>query len=676
MRSFTLYLRLALQAMRNNRKFYLPYFLALAGNVAAMYIMSALVNDPGMMNITPSHKNGYMYVQAFMTVGIGIAVLFSAIFIFYINGFLMRQRKKELGLYNILGMGKGNIALVLLFETLGVAGFGIGGGLLAGILFHKLATLFLYQMLGLNVPFGFAISGKGMAETALIFAVLLGGTLLWNLMKVRLSRPVELLRSASEGEREPKIKWFTTLLGVITLGSGYWLAIRASNGVEAMELYFIAVGLVIIGTYCLFSAVSIFILKTLQRNKRFYYQTGHFIGVSGMLYRMRRNATGLGNICILCTMVMVMISGTLSLYLGTEQIVHDQYPADINVIVSGGTSDFNPDTMLAVQQNFIQSQGYAITSTQTCTELSFGAGCLSDGSYTTDRFMEGSRGVVLFTAVTESYYTATAGETLNLQPDQVAAYGVDGDSLTIHWIVPEQGTTTFSIAKHLSRNPRPSPNMVELVTVVVRDEHVLEELYASQKAAYGDNASEILWYAYFDIDAPEEAIAQLRDTYANASENADFFAGTGTWASCRWELQAEGAADVYSMAGGFLFLGIILGIVFLMATVLILYYKQISEGYEDKARFEILQKVGLSREEVRSSLRGQILTVFFLPIAVAAVHIAFDFNMVVKLLTLFYLQDITITALCTAGTVLAFFVVYGIVYFLTARIYYRIVERA
>ena len=682
----SLYPRLAGQSLVNNRRFFVPYILALMGNAAAFYIMSALVNDPGVKDMVPGRANAYMYVESFMAIGMVVALIFSLIFVLYINSFLMKQRKKELGLYNILGMGKGHIAVVLFFETVYVGLAGIGGGLLAGILLHKLVTLLLYRMLSFSVPFGFSISWTAMGRTAGAFAALLALTLLENLAKVRASKPIELLRGGDVGEREPKTRWLLTLLGILTLGGGYYIAVKTSNGAEAIAMYFVAVILVIIGTYCLFTAVSIFILKALRANKKFYYQTRHFIGVSGMLYRMKQNAVGLANICILCTMVMVMVSGTLSLYLGTGDMIDQRYPGDINIHLrygadpEAGEVPFDSAAMLALQTGFVESRGLTVTGARTCRELGFGAGLLSDGSYTTDRFAEGVQGsVVSITCVTEDYYRAATGESLNLAADEVAVYGMAGDELAVRWMVPDVGTelgvSTYRVVRHLEKNPRFSPMITQMVTVVVRDDAVLEDLYRNQKAAYGASTSDLMWYLYLDVDATEEELADLEQAYWSASSQAAFYDGTGSWQSCSWELRAAGERDGYAMAGGFLFLGIFLGFIFLMATVLIIYYKQISEGYEDKNRFEIMQKVGLSRGEVRSSIRSQILMVFFLPILVASIHILFDFNMVEKLLTLFYIQNSTITALCTLGTVLVFFAAYGAVYMLTARVYYKIVER-
>ena len=672
-----LYPRLAWQNIKGDRRFFAPYFLALLGNVAAFYIMTALAVDPGM-----SQLHGAMYVQSFCFMGMFIAAVFSAVFLLYVNGFLMKQRKKALGLYNILGMGKSHIAAVLFFETLFVGGAGIVCGLLTGLLFHKLVTLALYKLLRFAVPFGFAISWDAMARTAILFGVLIGLTLLSNLNKVRVSKPIELLYGGQVGEREPRTKWFMTLLGVLTLGAGYYIALRTTNGMEAIAFYFVAVFLVIIGTYCLFTAVSIFVLKALRRNKRFYYKTSHFIGVSGMLYRMKQNAVGLANICILSTMVMVMVSGTLSLYLGTQDIVNRQAPSDLTVLVRYDPDEaepFDPAAMLRFQEGFIQDQGYSVSEDLIYSSFTFTVGRLPDGSYTTENDL-----VTLGTAITtiqvltQDAYAAATGVSLGLEAGEVA-FGGEEDVLTIHWGALEGegslGRSDLTVAQHLEESLSADAAVSDTSTLVVADTAALMELYENQKEAYGEDSSWMEWQASFSVDATDEELRAVQQAYNQYVRDDAVFAGTGKWWSCGWTLRCDVEADAYGLAGGFLFLGIFLGTIFLMATVLIIYYKQISEGYEDKARFEIMQKVGLSREEVRASIRSQVLMVFFLPIAVAAIHILFDFNMVEKLLTLFQVYNTTLTALCTLGTVLVFFLVYGAVYLLTARTYYKIVER-
>ena len=671
-----LYPRLAWQNIKGDRRFFAPYFLALLGNVAAFYIMTALAVDPGM-----SQLHGAMYVQSFCFMGMFIAAVFSAVFLLYVNGFLMKQRKKALGLYNILGMGKSHIAAVLFFETLFVGGAGIVCGLLTGLLFHKLVTLALYKLLRFAVPFGFAISWDAMARTAILFGVLIGLTLLSNLNKVRVSKPIELLYGGQVGEREPRTKWFMTLLGVLTLGAGYYIALRTTNGMEAIAFYFVAVFLVIIGTYCLFTAVSIFVLKALRRNKRFYYKTSHFIGVSGMLYRMKQNAVGLANICILSTMVMVMISGTLSLWLGTEEISRRLYPSDLQIRVQYDLDEeapFDPAALLSDAEGYINGEGVAVTGERTMTTVSFGVGLDREGVFHTNTMADGIISVYSVDVLTAAAYADLTGENVSLRPDEVMVYGTDRGALEFRWDDRETGeenypATDFQVVRTFRDSPWFTPQISNQLCLIVADESVLTELYQAQRAAYGAGEASLMeWYAYLDLDCSDEEALRLSDDYWEGDPE-DY--GGGRWLHMSWTASGQGRANLYGLAGGFLFLGLFLGFIFLMATVLIIYYKQISEGYEDKRRFEIMQKVGLSREEVRAAIRGQVLMVFFLPILVAAVHIAFDFNMVEKLLTLFYLHDTALTALCTLGTLLVFFLVYGVVYLLTARTYYKIVER-
>ena len=676
----SLYPRLAAQSLKLNRRFFVPYILSLMGNVAAFYIMSALVNDPGVQDMTPGRTNGYYYVQMMMSMGMFVAFVFSVIFVFYINGFLMKQRKRELGLYNILGMGKNHIAALMLLEGLYVGVIGIAGGLAVGMLLHKLVTLLLYRALDFGVPLGFYISWKGLTETAILFAGLIAATVLVNLVKIQVSRPIELLRGGNVGEREPKTRWLMTLLGILTLGGGYFIAVRTSSGVEAIAFYFVAVFLVIIGTYCLFTAVSVFVLKALRRNKKFYYRTGPFISVSGMLYRMKQNAVGLANICILCTMVMVMISGTLSLWLGTEDISRRLYPSDLQIHVAYHLDEedpFNAPAMLTDAENYINSEGVTVTGERTMATLSFGVGLDADGVFHTNTWADQIVSIYRVDVLTASAYADLTGETVNLQSDEVMVYGTGLSTLEFRWDNRDNGeekhpATVFQVVRNLRESPWFSPQISNQMCLIVADESVLTEIYQAQLAAYGEEASLLDWYAYLDLDCSDEECQRLTEDYWEGNKT-DY--GAGRWEYMSWNSSGQGRSELYGLAGGFLFLGLFLGFIFLMATVLIIYYKQISEGYEDKRRFEIMQKVGLSREEVRTAIRSQVLMVFFLPIVVAAIHIAFDFNMVEKLLTLFYLHDTALTALCTLGTLLVFFLVYGVVYLLTARTYYKIVER-
>lgn len=676
MRKKSLYPRLAAQNVIKNRRFFVPYALTVMGTSAAFYIMAALVTDPGARQL-----RGYEYVQFMMTIGMFVATLFTAGILFYTNSFLMKQRKRELGLYNILGMGKGNLARVLCYESLYIGGGGIVSGLLVGMLLHKLVTLFLYRMLRFDVPFGFAVSLPGIVLTVIVFAAMVLATLLVNLLRIRVSSPMELLRGGNEGEREPRTRWLLTLVGIVTLGTGYYLAVTVQDPVTALALYFLAVILVIIGTFCLFTAVSIFVLKLLRRNKKFYYKTGHFIAVSGMIYRMKRNAVGLANICILSTMVMVMLSGTLSLYLGTGEIIDIYMPADANLECRydplNGEEPFQSQVVLQESLERLQAAGYTIEAVRDVRYATF-AVQQRDGTFLVDfdKDMEGAVRRTVYVLSAEDYTSLTGQEAPDLGVGEAMLCSGEALADTVTFTDGNQ-EYPLSIAVRTEEIPLFYRTMDEYepVCFVVSDAETVNALYALQHTAYAVSY-DMRWRAF--IDVAEEVSAQDEEALWQVfyGENGALYldGDAGYYNALSVEFRTGFEAEGYAMAGGFLFLGIVLGVIFLMATVLIIYYKQISEGYEDRRRFEIMQQVGLTRSEVKASIRSQVLMVFFLPIAVAAVHILFDFNMVVKLLELFSLRNVPLTAICTLDTVLVFFIVYGLVYLFTARTYYKIVS--
>ena len=671
--------------MKSNRRFYLPYILTVIGTAAAFYIMAAIVSDPGSKELAAGTSNGPMYVSMFMTLGMFVLGLFSCIFLLYTNSFLMKRRQKELGLYSVLGMSKTNIAGIMVFEALYIALIGIGGGLAVGILLTKLVSLALFRLMRLPVPFGFSVQPIAIIIVVLFFAGLILLTLLANLAKVGRSRPVELLRGGNVGEKEPKANWFLTIVGVLFLGAGYAVAMLVDNPSMAVAVYFLAVFAVIIGTYCLFTSVSIAVLKALRRNKRYYYKAKHFISVSGMLYRMKRNAVGLANICILCTMVMVMVSGTLSLYLGSEEQVNTFCPADVVVettYYASSTEDhvYNEETG---EETIEYHTPYDAAAMDAWFEDYFAAHKLTPSSakaveYYTFTAVDSEDHVSLVTAVTAETYAQLTGEAApELAPGEALAHvpsgykfgdglnflDKDGNTLSIQFV----GEAQLSSAQVELNTAILSQSEDDDIVLVVPDTAALLELVAGQ-----ENGSYV-WRGQYDFDASDEAVSAMVDDYWAASREGGGV-DAGYYDVLRIDLRSEAEQEVYGLSGGFLFLGVFLGIVFLLATVLIIYYKQVSEGYEDNARFEIMRKVGLSEREARRAIRSQILTVFFMPILVAAIHIAFDFNLVVLLLRLFSLTNVKLTALCTLGTLLVFCAVYAVVYALTARSYYKIVR--
>lgn len=679
-----LYPKLAAQGMRQNRRFFVPYLLALAGLTAAFYVMSALCADPGVMTM-----RGFAYVMVMMQIGMFVAGILSAVLLLYINSFLMKQRKKELGLYNILGMGKGNIALIQCWESLYTAILGIGGGLALGVIFHKLATVALISLLQFSIPFRSSLSLPAMVETAAFFGLLLLLALALNLFRVRVSNPIELLHGGSVGEKEPRTRWLMAVIGVLCLGAGYFIAITTKDPALAMAFYFLAVILVIIGTYCLFTAGSIALLKMLRRNKGFYYQTGHFIGVSGMLYRMKRNAVGLANICILSTMVMVMLSGTLALYLGQGEIIAAQYPANLTMDVRydpAAGQELDLDGAEALVERFAAEQSVPLIGVNAAEYLHFNVLANPDsGRLEIGREGPSNDRRAVYLLTPDGYAALTGNAAPVLQPGEAAVCGRlpqnFGPELAFQGISVSNGneigqpkvitvTDTLPAVEYFNI----TFDMFETLCVVVPDKAALMEFWALQETALENLAAELAAVLLVNLDCTNDQELALMDAWTDASITEGFYSGTGAWNYWRTDSRAEMAVDGYSMAGGFLFLGIILGVIFLMATVLIIYYKQVSEGYEDQGRFEIMRKVGLSQREVRASIRSQVLIVFFLPIAVAAVHLLFDFNLVQRMLTMFGVRSILTVALCTAGTLLAFLAAYAMVYLLTARTYYKIVR--
>lgn len=660
---------LAWQNIRKNSKFYLPYILTVIGTVAGFYIVNAIASDEGVLRL-----RGAAYVKLMMFLGIIIIGIFSVIFLLYTNSFLMKRRKKELALYNMLGMEKRHIAGILCYESLYVALIGIAGGLLCGILLHKLVTLALFKLLRFDVPFGFTISTVAIKASVILFTSIIVITLLFNLVGIRRAKPIELLKSSSAGEREPKSKWILALIGVLSLGAGYYIALTTKSAIRALTIYFLAVFLVIIGTYCLFTAISIVVLKQLRRNKKLYYKTKYFIGISGMLYRMKRNAVGLANICILSTMVLVMVSGTLSLYLGTEDMIDRFCPGQIVpqiTINSESKNGFQKDIMIEKIKDIIEKNDGKITQFEDYTYLAFVAG-KGENYYHTNIENVFNADFAQLCFITQEDFRKVTGKETNLEENEILFFSdtmKDKENIRI-----ETGDYTFdfTIVEHLKSFPSVG-NLTAIVDTgyaVVKDEQVLRALYKGQKSAYGEKASGLEWVAIIDTDLKEDDQIKCAREIGNLSQEDVM----GDYKGLLVNTRAENSADFYATSGGFLFLGLFLGFLFNMATVLIIYYKQISEGYEDKARFEIMQKVGLPKKEIRCSVSMQILIVFFAPLAVAAIHVAFDFKLMVKLLSLFYLTDNRLTMLCTFGTLLGFAVIYGIVYWLTARTYYKIVS--
>lgn len=672
-----LYLRLAWSNLKNSRQFYLPYVIA--GMLSAMmfYTMCAIQGNDGL-----SKMRGGSSVQIVLYFGVVVVGVFVSIFLFYTNSFIMKRRKKELGVYNILGMEKIHVAKIMAWETVFSFLIAVGGGLITGIVFQKLLTMFLYRLTGLEAAIPFYISGWGCLHTAEMFGAIYVCILLYNLMQIRFSNPVELLHSGNTGEREPKTKIIQAVLGILCIVTGYYIAITTDNPVKAVSLFFVAVMLVIVGTYFLFNAGSIAFLKLLRKNKRYYYQTRHFTTVSGMIYRMKQNAVGLANICILSTMVLVVISMTVCMYAGIEDELKTQYPAELELIFydPDGQQDAQTFNRMADEiERVIKENGRVITGKQKGSYVGTAVAMTGNKITALDRSAMDFSNMYVLEIMTKDGFEEYMQETIPDIPDGSVAVMMDSvyeqDTIVMgNTEYPVEQSMKFPIRDAVSEFVGGS------VILIVKDENALEnmrkQLAAMETEAYGEERTVDLTYVMnFDMSGSgEEKIACANAVRERVSEWQNDETNPKTMRlDCNVISRAEGHIDYETSNGGLLFLGLFLGSMFLMITVLIIYYKQISEGYEDKERFALMEKVGMSNEEVKATIRSQVRMVFFLPLATAACHLAAAYPMLKKLLALVSLYNGTLFAWCLAGTVLVFGLIYLAVFIITSKSYYKIV---
>ena len=671
-----LYARLAWTGMVKNKRLYLPYGLSAAGMVLMFYILMGLSGSPVLENISGGGSSAMI-----LRLGTVVIAVFALIFLFYTHSFLIRRREREFGLYNVLGMGKGSIARILLWETAITYGLTTGVGLLLGVVLYKLAELGMVRLLQVPVTYTLTVSVGSLLAAAVLFAVIHGLILLNGLRQLHTVSAVALLRSESVGEKPPRAQWVLTAAGVVLLGGAYALAVSIREPLAALLWFFTAVIMVIIATYLLFISGSVTLCKGLQRNRSYYYDPRHFVSVSSMAYRMKRNGAGLASVCILATMVLVMISSTTCLYFGQEDAVNRRYPHDMAVTVYGGEHLLDAADMEKLREGVestVFNFGGHTSNAAEYRELSV-SGLLDGGDLKVDAagaYATDSTHVIQIHFVPLEEYNAVTGQSLTLEDGQVYVATLrtefDSDTLSI-----DGGMT-----RHVMKREIPAldgaavADITPSLTVVVPDfEQFVPELQSYLEDKYG-------WYpiAYwnygFDTDLPENQQADMDGTTPNLKDALDdYLSGiSGEWdAGVSVESKAGNRADFYGTYGGLFFLGIMLSIVFIFAAVAILYYKQLSEGYEDQSRFDIMQKVGMTKGDIRRSINSQLLTVFYLPLLMAGLHLCFAFPFIHKLLMLFNLDNRGLLVGTTAVSFAVFAALYALVYRLTGNAYYHIV---
>ena len=665
--------RLAKQNIRNNKSTYIPYMITCIFCIAMIYMMEFLRDCPTLDQAVRQADE----VRMIVFTGEIVVEIFCIIFLIYSNSFLMKRRQKEIGLYNILGLERNHIGIVMFLETIITSIGSLAGGIAAGIIGSKLALLLLLKLLHIPSVLGFYISVKGIFTCLFMFGIIFLMILFLNLAKIHLSRPVELLRGNNTGEKEPAAKWLMALIGFICLGAGYYLAVTTESPIKAITIFLLAAILVMAGTYLLFTAGSIVILKFLRRRKSFYYRTGNFISISGMLYRMKQNAIGLASICILSTGVLLMISMTVSIYFGMNDIMLNRYPYDVDMSVTSISEDECQTAIEAFEKAIADNK---VPVEKSVEEIYLDIVCSKNGDQILIKpanTIRNSDSVLVLSLLNQAEYERLTGISANLNDGEIFAWypsAVQKDSVTVD-------ETEFTVKKWLDKNPLTCGEdaVSDNAVLVVTDEdfkkfdEMRTEMYKGVSSApAGEDLTlhlglDITGSETDKIDFGTPVMEVVKDLKKNGglSENSWITSG----------IRQQEYESYYADNGSLLFIGIFLGSLFLMGTAMIIYYKQISEGYEDQKRFEIMQKVGLSRREVRSSVRRQILMVFFLPLLMALLHITMAFPMIRRMLLLFGMTNTKLFIGCTAGTVLIFAVVYGLIYLMTARSYYHIVER-
>lgn len=668
-----LYFKLAKTNLSNNKPFYIPYIISSIITVAMLYMMSFLSDNKGLNKIMGADS-----LATIFRLGVGIIVIFSYIFLFYTNSFIIKRRKKEIGVYNILGMEKRHLSKVLFVETIYSAIISLVCGIIVGIAFSKFILMVLYGIIGIHKTVEFFVNIHGIILCVVSFGILFLLTFLYNFMQIKLANPIELLRGTNVGEREPKTKIFMTIVGVVCLAIAYYIAITTENPLNVLTLFFVAVLLVIIGTFALFTAGSIALLKLLRNNKKFYYNKRHFMAVSGMLYRMKQNAAGLASICILSTMVLVVISTTVSMYVGIQDELMARYPNDVCVTVDyNSVIDKSSEIEKAI---FDEIDSAEVKNKKAFSYLSVFVGQKGDG-FTTDKEHLSYQNSYLFYILSKDDFIKID----NNFKDKIGNISKGEAVVVLNKKYDKKDIKIFGKNYKVNKSfEHTEDNDLYVIStlnglgyIILDNDESVQELYDVQEKMLGKGANYYTNKIRFDFKsgnkkqkaAAYKKIDNAVKKYFKENKN-DKKEISSYWVESR----QENEQNFYLLYGGLFFLGIFLGTMFLIVTVMIIFYKQITEGYDDRERYQILEKVGMSSREVKDTIKSQIRIVFVLLIFAAAVHVTAAFPMVNRILKMLNLNNEKLFAGCLAATIIAFAVIYYLVFKVTSRAYYKIVK--
>ena len=674
------YPRLAWDGLRKNRRLVFPYMLTCICMIAMFYILAFLAS-PEITDLLPI---GTMTTAEIMTLGSYVIAVFSIIFLYYTNSFLIRRRAREFGLYNVLGMNKGNLARIMTFESLITSAVSLFLGLFLGIVLSKLAELGLMRIIGGTITYSLHIDMGCVVNTVLFYLAIF--TVIWlsSIIRVSRSTAVSLLNSEKTGEKAPKANWLLGILGVMILVTAYYIAVTIKSPLEALILFFLAVIMVIVATYLLMISGSVLLCRMLQKNRKYYYEPNHFVSVSSLVYRMKRNGAGLASIAIISTMVLVMISSASCLWFGTKDVVNSLYPGDVNLtvrfydrklidednldafrkVIDDFRIENRSETEMAFELPFIEAEGVAEGKT-----IDFGD---FDESMMLTKIRE-----VYFIPL--SFYNEVTGHNITLNEGEAlvsssgTAVNYDHLELILNGNVKNYRIIDSIDKKFVSGiNTR---DIIPKINLVVDDISAIAMFFENSQD--DPTPMNLIWRYSFDVKQSSMSKTDYAERVADAIYDVmEKDPGTAGLYSVISEERESESVYLISSNGSLFFIGLMLSIVFIFATVLIIYYKQISEGYEDVGRFEIMRKVGMTREEIKKNINSQLLVVFFIPLAFAGMHLAFAFPMIGKLLAIFGLHNKGLFIFTTLISYVLFAAFYTMVYKVTSNVYYNIVSEA
>lgn len=669
--------RLAVSGIKKNKKLYIPYIISCIGSVTMYYIIAFLSESSAVNSM-----RGGMSMGSILGLGKFVIVAFSLLFLLYTNSFLIRRRNKEFGLYNILGMNKKGIYRVITWETLITAAISIGAGLFFGITLSKLAELLLLYLCHMPVSYSFSVPGSSVIYTATLYLAVFLVLLIKSVIQVRRSDTLELMKSENVGEKPPKANWVFAALGVLILGGAYFMSATIKSPLSALFMFLIAVVMVIVGIYLLFMAGSVALCKLLQKNKKYYYKKNHFVSVSSLAYRMKRNGAGLASICILSTMVLVMIASSASLYFGAEDSIKSRYPQEnqlsINMPSISSLSEENCEKFRKGYESVFEKHG---VTPENVTEYSYASitGLLSDTKVEPD-FNGYVNKLITYDNVrdvffmSEDAYNKTMGTDIHLKPHEAMYYTIRCE---YNQSTFEMNGVKLNVIGELKEYPTFSDAEVAAVSSIMMVVKDLNELQPLEELAdfQGFPMLTLHWYYGYDLKENDTVtINVFKDIQKKIGDFEEAHREGGGY-SYFSDCLAEQRNDFYVTYGGLFFIGGLFSIMFVFAMAMIIYYKQISEGFEDMERFGIMQKVGMTKHDIKKSINSQTLTVFFAPLVFAGINFVFAFPPIWKILQLFNLHNLSLVIIISLIAFAVFGIMYMAIYKLTARAYFSLVSK-